>query len=96
MSSARERTLPQSTLFRRTERGIPEVEAQRASTGRNGSKPKRQRIKATFYLEPEDVLAIDHLQTEAFRETGKKPERSELVSLAIQEYIKNHANGTSN
>ena len=49
------------------------------------SKPaKPRRIKATFYLEPEDIIAIDEMQTKRFREHGKKPEKSELVSEAIQ------------
>jgi hypothetical protein len=45
---------------------------------------KQQRIKATFYLQPEDIIAIDEMQTKRFREKGKKPEKSELVSEAIQ------------
>ncbi len=45
---------------------------------------KPQRIKATFYLPPEDIIAIDEMQTKRFREKGKKPEKSELVSEAIQ------------
>jgi ribonuclease D len=45
---------------------------------------KQQRIKATFYLQPEDIIAIDEMQTKRFRENGKKPEKSELVSEAIQ------------
>jgi hypothetical protein len=49
------------------------------------SKPaKQQRIKATFYLWPADIIAIDEMQTKRFREHGKKPEKSELVSEAIQ------------
>lgn len=89
MPEARERTLPpRNTLFRRTDGGIPEI-ADSETARRPASKTaKRPRIKATFYLEPEDILAIDHLQSEEFRRTGKKPERSELVSRAIQEYLK--------
>ena len=45
---------------------------------------KPRRIKATFYLRPEDIIAIDEMQTNRFREHGKKPEKSELVSEAIQ------------
>ncbi len=49
------------------------------------SKPAKQhRIKATFYLRLEDIIAIDELQTQRLREQGKKPEKSELVSEAIQ------------
>ncbi len=50
----------------------------------DGKAAKAQRIKATFYLEPEDIIAIDRMQTEEFTRTGKKPERSHLVSRAIQ------------
>ncbi len=87
MVDQKERTLrPRNTIFRRTRESIPEMdEPSRPSS-------KKKRIKATFYLEPEDILAIDHLQSEEFRETGKKPERSVLVSRAIQEYIKGHSN----
>ncbi|MBM3943877.1 MAG: hypothetical protein FJ317_00095 [SAR202 cluster bacterium] len=77
------RTLrPRNSLFQRTNEGIPEIGPRAVQA------PKRQRIKATFYLEPDDVLAIDHLQSEEFRRTGKKPERSELVSQAIQAFLK--------
>ncbi len=49
---------------------------------------KTQRTKATFYLEAADIVAIDRMQTEEFTRTGKKPERSQLVSRAIQALIK--------
>lgn len=49
---------------------------------------KTQRIKATFYLEAADIVAIDQMQTEEFTRTGKKPERSHLVSRAIQALAK--------
>jgi hypothetical protein len=42
------------------------------------------RIKATFYLNREDIVAIDRLQMSTFMETGKKPERSLIMSQAIQ------------
>lgn len=49
------------------------------------SKPeKQQRTKATYYLGMEDIIAIDTLQTQRYRAIGKKPEKSELVSEAIQ------------
>jgi hypothetical protein len=50
----------------------------------NSQTAKQQRIKATFYLRPVDIIAIDEMQTKRFRERGKKPEKSELVSEAIQ------------
>ena len=58
------------------------VKQQNASPASQPAKPRR--IKATFYLYPEDIIAIDEMQTQRFREHGKKPEKSELVSEAIQ------------
>lgn len=45
---------------------------------------KYERIKATFYLNPQDVIAIDQMLIEAFKKSGRKPERSHIVSEAIQ------------
>ena len=86
--NSKERTLgTRATIFRRTDKGIPELE-QSTEEGRHPEKQtaRRQRIKATFYLNPEDVLAIDAIQSEEFRQTGKKPERSQIVSQAIQAF----------
>ena len=49
---------------------------------------KKKRIKATFYLDLEDILAIDRMQTEQLRKSGKKPERSHIVSQAIQSLLR--------
>ena len=45
---------------------------------------EQPRIKATFYLSREDILVIDRLQMSAFMDTGKKPERSHIMSRALQ------------
>ena len=45
------------------------------------------------YLTPDDVLAIDHIVSEEFRATGKRPRRSEVVSRAIQVYAEQHEAG---
>ncbi len=50
----------------------------------NGKTAKQQRIKATYYLSPDDIVAIDTMQTKRFKQVGKKPEKSDLVSEAIQ------------
>jgi len=72
---------------------VQESEQLDSKTAKEGTRPvkqqtsqtaKRQRIKATFYLLPADIIAIDEMQTKRFREQGKKPEKSELVSEAIQ------------
>ena len=85
---SRERTLgTRASIFRKTDREIPELN----QSAEQVSRPARQiskpdRIKASFYLNPEDVLAIDEMQSDEFRRTGKKPERSHIVSQAIQAY----------
>jgi hypothetical protein len=76
-------------LFRRTDQVIPELEESEQPDSQTARRSgietaKQQRVKATFYLNPDDIIAIDTMQTEEFRRTGKKPERSELVSRAIQ------------
>jgi hypothetical protein len=70
--------------------GSQTVKQEDSSTSRQSdSKPaKPMRIKATFYLHKEDIIAIDEMQTKRFREHGKKPEKSELVSEAIQAFSK--------
>ena len=50
----------------------------------DGPEAGQPRIKATFYLSREDILIIDRLQSSALMETGRKPERSHLISQAIQ------------
>lgn len=83
---SKERTLgTRATIFRRTDKEIPEL-GQSIETLKVAEKNsvKRSRIKATFYLYPDDILAIDYMQIDEFKQTGKKPERSEIVSQAIQ------------
>ena len=45
---------------------------------------KKERIKRTFYLWPEDIEALDAMQAQAFKRTRRKPELSNLISQAIQ------------
>ncbi len=90
---SKERTLgTRGSIFRKTDKGIPELE-QSAEEGKRPEQriSKQNRIKATFYLNPEDVLAIDEMQSNEFRRTCKKPERSELVSRAIQAFKEQHS-----
>ena len=83
---SKERTLgTRASIFRKTDKVIPELEQPTEETKQpQGQTPKQSRIKATFYLNPEDILAIDEMQSNEFRRTGKKPERSQIVSQAIQ------------
>lgn len=41
-------------------------------------------MKRTFHLPPEDVYALDAIQADYHRRTGRKPELSHLVSEAIR------------
>lgn len=86
---------PIPSILRRTDEGLPAPEqqtsqildqpvSQPARQPDAKRKPERERVKATFYLEREDIVALDEMQTAAFKEAGRKPERSELVSQAIQ------------
>ncbi len=87
-------TAEQSTVETAEQQNIQELKQSNIETARqeNVQMPKhltsktakQQRIKATFYLEPEDIIAIDEMQTQRFKQQGKKPEKSELVSQAIQ------------
>jgi len=49
-------------------------------------------VKVTVYMTPDDVLAIDHLVSEEFRRTGKRPRRSAVVSRAIQRLVTGDSN----
>ncbi len=44
--------------------------------------------KCTFYLSDEDILALDEMQSDEFRRTRKRTDRSHLVRQAIQHYYK--------
>ena len=90
---SKERTLgTRASIFRKTDKSIPELEQPAEEVKRPEQRPlKQRRIKATFYLNPEDVLAIDEMQSNEFRRTGKKSERSEIVSQAIQLFKQQHA-----
>ena len=90
---SKERTLgTRASIFRKTDKVIPELEQPAEEVKRPQQRPaKQRRIKATFYLNPEDVLAIDEMQSNEFRRTGKKPERSQIVSQAIQAFKQQRA-----
>ncbi len=61
-----------------------------APVSRTPAAPAAERYKATFYLTREDILAIDGMQSGIFSRTGRKPERSQLVSEAIQLLARQH------
>jgi hypothetical protein len=65
----------------------PENKTTKHSTVQTSEHPAsptpKQRIKATFYLTPEAIAAIDTEQIKRFLATNKKPEKSDLVTEAV-------------
>ena len=49
------------------------------------------RIKRTYLLTMDDDAAVDALVTREFRKTGTTPDKSEMVSKAIQEYYQRYS-----
>ena len=47
------------------------------------TKPEIKRVKATFYLNPEQVAALEELRWKRYKETGDRIDKSELVRKAI-------------
>lgn len=49
-------------------------------------------VKATFYLSPDDVIALEELQLAIRKRTGRKMNKSELmreaIALLVKEYSK--------
>jgi len=52
------------------------------------SKPELNRVKATFHLNPEQVVTLEELRLKHFKETGPKVDKSELVRRAIDSLAK--------
>ncbi len=69
------------------ETGVPDpsgVQMSDEPPGRAPGAPRTSRMKRTFHLPPEDVYALDAIQADDHRRTGRKPELSHLVSEAIR------------
>jgi hypothetical protein len=72
----------------------------RPSTPRTGKKPAvadgrpdpgvPALVKATFYLAPEDIIALEELQLAVRKREGRKANKSELVRESIALLIKNY------
>ena len=49
-------------------------------------------VKATFYLAPDDIIALEELQLQIRKRTGRKANKSELmreaIALLVKEYSK--------
>ena len=73
-----DKTLPKNPIFKKTSKQSAGETAEQQDVQPVG------RVKATFYLEIDDIEAIDDLQLAELRRTGKKPEKSQIVSRAIK------------
>lgn len=69
------------------DRVTADVDESSVASRRKKKPAKPPLVKATVYLTPDDVLAIDRIQSDEFRATGRKPRRSAVVSRAIQLYL---------
>ncbi len=45
-----------------------------------------ERVRTSVYLDPEDVLLLDELQSIEFRRERRRPDRSDLIRRAIRFY----------
>lgn len=69
------------------QRDSSKTKTAKSPDSQTSSHPK---IKATFHLTVDDILVIDRLQSLEFSQTGKKPERSQIVARALQLLAKQH------
>ncbi len=48
-------------------------------------------VKATFYLAPQDIIALEELQLSIRKRTGRKANKSELMREAIALLVKEYS-----
>jgi hypothetical protein len=77
-------------LDRLSDRKPSRSRASKKARGSGGQASSPLRLKATFHLTVDDILVIDRLQSLEFSKTGKKPERSQIVSRALHLLARHH------
>jgi len=77
------------------DRVTADVDEAREAKRKDAAPEQPPLVKATVYLTPDDVLAIDKIQSDEFRATGKKPRRSAVVCRAIRLYAGQYEPPTS-
>jgi hypothetical protein len=89
------------SLFRRTDQGAPELESKediQASEHPEIEESKqhdgKNRTKRTYHLPDEVVLLLSELQLQEYRQTGRKPELSDLVADAIKQLAEERLSST--
>ena len=85
MSSRKRPMGNRPSYFQRTSEGVPEMSEQEDVPTSPQKKPKR--TKRTYYLPDEVIISLGELQLKRHRETGTKPEASELVEEAIRKLV---------
>jgi hypothetical protein len=85
MSSRKRPMSKRPSYFQRTSEGVPELSEQKDGQTSHQEKPKR--TKRTYYLPDEVIISLGELQLRRHRETGTKPEASELVEEAIRKLV---------
>ncbi|MBI3979746.1 MAG: CopG family transcriptional regulator [Chloroflexi bacterium] len=53
----------------------------------------QDRIRTSVYLDPEDVVILDRLQTLLFQRERRRPDRSELIRKALRYYHEAQSSG---
>lgn len=82
--------MPESTLddprsiVRRADGEVPDTASPQTSERLDAQASRRQRVRTTVYPEPDDVAAIGRMQTDEWLLTGRKPERSDVMSRATR------------
>ena len=66
----------------------PAKRAPRKKATPQEAEPELNRVKATFYLNPEQVVALEELRLKRFKDTGNKIDKSQLVREAIDLLVK--------
>jgi hypothetical protein len=95
--AARRTVRPTSSWFQKTDSQDPKTpSSQDVTAASSQTTPKAKRYQVTVYLEKQDILALDRLIQEEFDRTDERPDRSEMVRLAIRELVKSREQQQSN
>lgn len=59
------------------------IDALIQATNRTPKQAEKPLVKATYYIRPEQVIALESIQLEERQKTGKRKDKSELVQEAL-------------
>jgi hypothetical protein len=79
---------------RRKRGGVKEQKNERSLERKNVLRNERTNERTlkhhSFDVYVDQLISLDHIRTQRYQETGKKPKIGTLVQEALDEYIKNH------